>query len=70
MTGLSTWALMLHPASAALAVQCGFVREIAAALTAAKTVDENALLVDALRFFGRADEQLQPPLVQVFVRCL
>ena len=49
MTGLSasTLALMLHLASAALAMQCGFVREIAAALTAAKTVDENALLVDA-----------------------
>jgi hypothetical protein len=30
-------------------MQCGFVREIAAALTAALTVDGNALLVDALR---------------------
>ena len=52
MTGLSastTWALMLHLASAALAMQCGFVPEAAALIALAEAVDKNALLLDALR---------------------
>ena len=55
MTGFSasTLALMLHLASAALAMQCGFVPEAAALMAPTETVDKNTLLRDALR---RVDE--------------
>ena len=73
MTGLSastTWALMLHLASAALAMQCGFVPEAAALMAPTETVDKNTLLRDALRWLDAWTSCLAAiALVSSPVRC-
>ena len=62
---------MLHLASTALAMQCGFVPEAAALMAPTETVDKNALLVDALCRVTRGRAALLQLLWSpaVLVRC-